>query len=348
MSKKVLLGMSGGVDSSVSAILLKNLGYEVCGVTLHLYNGRCCSDSEILDAKKICYKLGIEHYVLDYQKDFQDTIINNFINQYSDCKTPNPCIECNKLFKFGIMYDKAMELGFDYISTGHYAKCEFDEKYNKYILKKADNLKKDQSYFLYNINKDILSHIIFPLANFHSKDEIRQIAKDYNFKVASKPDSQDICFITNGNYRNFLEKSPNIKHIEGNIVDSNGNILGKHKGLYNYTIGQRKGIGVSYYEPLYVIGFNKERNEVIVGKEKELYKSEILVQNVNLLLFDKISDGLNVSVKTRYSMKLANAVLKNFDNKIKVIFSEPQPRIASGQSCVFYIDDIVVGGGIII
>lgn len=344
--KKVLLGMSGGVDSSVSAILLKEAGYDVIGTTLELYGGSCCNISTNLDAKKVCEKIGIPHFTFNYTEEFKKYVVDDFIDCYSNCKTPNPCIECNKHLKFGVMYEKAKQLGCEYIATGHYAKTEFDDKYGKIVLKKAKNLAKDQSYVLYNIPSDILPKVLFPLGNFNSKDEIRQIAREHELVVANKPDSEDICFIPDGNYKTFLENNSNLKPKQGNIVDKNGNVLGKHKGLYYYTIGQRKGLGISYKVPLFVTGFNKNRNEVIVGEMEDLFKKEMEVCNVNLLLIDKLENEMKVSVKTRYSSKQANATISPLENgNIKVEFDEPQKSLTPGQSAVFYIDDIVLGGG---
>ena len=346
--KKVLLGMSGGVDSSVSAILLKEAGYEVIGITLQLFEGGCCNLSSNFDAKIVCKNIGIEHHIVDFRKEFKENVIDDFINEYSNCHTPNPCIECNKYLKFGVMYEKAKELGVDYIATGHYAKIEYSKEYGRYVLKKAKNISKDQSYVLYSIPKELLDKIIFPLADFESKDEIRKIAKEHDLKVAHKPDSEDICFIPDGNYKKFLEENSSLKPKPGNIVNSKGEILGKHNGLYKYTIGQRKGLGVSYKVPLFVIGFNIEKNELIVGEERELYKKEIYVSDINLLLLDDIDKPMKVNVKTRYSSKEASAIIEkiNIENKnemiIKVTFDEPQLRITPGQSAVFYIDDIVV------
>ena len=343
--KKVLLGMSGGVDSSVSAILLKEAGYKVYGVTMHLFEGGCCSKSTAMDAKQVCRENEIEHYILDFREEFKDRVINDFICEYKNCRTPNPCIECNKHLKFGEMYKKAKELGIEYIATGHYAKIEYNEKYGQFVLKKAKNLAKDQSYVLYSIPRELLDKILFPLGDYESKDEIRQIAREHNLRVANKPDSEDICFIPNGNYKEFLEKESDIKSKEGNIVNKEGKILGKHTGLYKYTIGQRKGLGIQNEVPLYVIGFNREKNQLIVGEENELYTKEFIVKDLNWLLFDNLEQEMEVNVKTRYSTKEYKAKIIPEGEKVRVIFDEPQKSITPGQSAVFYIDDIVLGGG---
>lgn len=347
--KKVLLGMSGGVDSSVSAILLKEQGYDVIGITLELFGGTCCNTDAIVGAKQICNSIGIPHITYNLKEEFQCKVINNFIDEYSNQRTPNPCIECNKYMKFGAMYEKAKELGCDYIATGHYAKMEYSDEYGKYVLRKAKNLSKDQSYVLYNMPKQLLGKVLFPLGDFKSKEDVRKIAKEHNLSVASKPDSEDICFIPDGNYKKFLEQNSSIVPKEGNIVNRKGEILGRHTGLYNYTIGQRKGLGISYKVPLFVLGFNKEKNELIVGEEKELYKTEMLVNDINLLLIDKLEGKIEVSVKTRYSSKEEKATIEMAgDDLIKVCFKNPVPRITKGQSAVFYVDDIVLGGGKIV
>ena len=344
MKKRVLLGMSGGVDSSVSAILLQNQGYEVVGITMNLHNEN--DDDFSSDAKNVCDKLGIEHYTCDYREYFNEKVIDNFVCQYKNCNTPNPCIECNKYLKFGAMYEKAKELNCEYIATGHYAITEFDGRYNKVVLKKSKSEKKDQSYVLYSINPQILEKIILPLGNFKTKEEIREIAKENGLEVANKPDSEDICFIPDNDYVKFLEEKQNFNSKPGNIVNKEGKILGKHSGLYKHTIGQRKGLGISNPVPLYVVGFNIEKNELIVGEEKELYTNEVVLKNFNNLLGIEI-DNLRVKAKIRYAAKEADATIHLDNGIIKVVFDEKQRAVTPGQSLVAYIDDVVLGGGII-
>ena len=347
-NKKIMLGMSGGVDSSVSAILLKEKGFDVVGCTLELYAGSsCCNINTYIDAKNVCKQIEIPHFTFDLKNEFKKYVIDDFIDCYKNEKTPNPCIECNKYMKFGFMYKKAKEMGINYIATGHYAKTEYSEKYKRWVLKKSNAGKKDQSYVLWNIPKELIEFVRFPLGDFNSKDEIREIARNHNLKVASKPDSEDICFIPDGNYKKFLEENSDIKQNPGDIVLKKGTVLGRHTGLHNYTIGQRKGLGVSYKSPLFVLGFDSKKNNVVVGSEEELYKKEVIVEDINLLLFDKIEGELEVSVKTRYSQNETKAKITQLDgSRIKIVFETPVRALTPGQSAVFYIDsDIVVGGG---
>ena len=342
---RVLLGMSGGVDSSVSAIMLKNMGYEVIGATMKL----CANNENIVkDAKDICNNLKIEHIVIDCTKQFEKYVIDDFINCYNNCQTPNPCIECNKYLKFGAFYKKAIELKCDYISTGHYAKIEYSEEYKQYVMKKSKADKKDQTYFLYSIPKEVLSKMILPLENFTDKSDIRQIAKENNLNVATKKDSQEICFIENNDYVSFIQKNKKEKIKKGNIVLKNGTILGKHNGLIHYTIGQRKGLRISYKNPLYVIALDKEKNEVIVGEEKELYKKELQAKDCNFLLDIDLSKKIEIMAKVRYRAKESKAILTFKEGIAHVTFEEDQRAITPGQSVVFYIGDVLLGGGKII
>ena len=333
--KRVLIGMSGGVDSSVAAYLLKKEGYEVVGLTMSLFPKE--NDTSIIDAKQVCQKLNIEHYIVDYTKEFSNKVIKNFIENYQNAKTPNPCIECNKYFKFGLMWQKAQELNCDYIATGHYAAI----KDNK--LCRIDS-PKDQSYFLYKIDKSILPHILFPLNKYINKDEIRKIAEDNNLTNYNKKDSQDICFIENNDYSSFLEQNLDNLPNKGDFI-YHGKEIGQHKGLIYYTVGQRKGLGISYLHPLYVISLNKENNQVILGDEEELYTKIVNITDINILV-DKLPS--KAQAKIRYKSKLTSCNIEIIDNNnLRIIFDEPVKSVTPGQSLVLYDNDIVLGGGII-
>lgn len=359
MKKRVLLGMSGGVDSSVSAIILKEQGYEVIGATMKLWEDKnnpevesgCCSFSAVNDAKRVCDQLGIPHYTLNCEDEFKTHVIDNFINCYKNAGTPNPCVECNKYLKFGAFYRKALELECDYIATGHYAKTEFSDKYNQYVLKMSDEKAKDQSYFLYGIPKEVLPKMLFPLKNMSSKEEVREIARKNNLQVADKKDSQEICFIPDNDYGKFLEQNLEKLPPKGDIVlEGSNEILGKHKGVIYYTIGQRKGLGIAYKEPLYVIKLDSKNNKVIVGTESQLYNNTLKANKVNILLNIDLDKPINVKAKIRYRSKPAEAVLEMDNKNIATLnFKEPQRAITNGQSVVFYIDEnIVLGGGVIL
>ena len=333
--ERVLLGMSGGVDSSVAAYLLQKEGYEVIGVTMKLINKE--NDTSVEDAKRVCEKLGIEHHVVDFKTEFKNEIINTFIRSYINAETPNPCIDCNKFFKFGYLWDKAKELNCNYIATGHYASI----KDNK--ICKIDS-PKDQTYFLSKINKEVIPHILFPLSNYYNKEETRKIAEEQGLITHNKKDSQDICFIVN-DYTDILEQNLNELPPKGNFVLKDGTIIGQHQGIIYYTIGQRKGLGISYKCPLYVIEINKEKNEVILGEEQDLYSKEVFINNINILV-----DSLpkKVQGKIRYKAKLTNCTIEIIDeNNYKIIFDEPVKSVTPGQTLALYDNDILLGGGTI-
>lgn len=281
--------------------------------------------------------------MLDFKKEFNECVIKNFIETYNKAMTPNPCVQCNKYMKFNYFYNKALELGCEYISTGHYAKTEYSDKYNQYVLKKSNSGKKDQSYVLYNIPNEIISKVVFPLGDFRNKEEIRKIAMENNLDVAEKPDSQEICFIPDNDYVSFLNRNSDNKQLPGDIVDKNGIILGKHNGIINYTIGQRKGLGISNSTPLYVIELNQDKNQVVVGEEKDIYSSELIAEQVNYTLKIDLQDEILVQAKIRYNSNASEASLYPINkNKVNIKFKEPQRAITKGQSVVFYIGDILL------
>ncbi len=333
---RVLIGMSGGVDSSVAAYLLKEEGYEVIGITMSLFSKD--NDQSVIDAKKVCEKLNIEHHVVTYIKEFKNHIIDNFIKSYLNAQTPNPCIECNKYLKFGLLWEEAKKLNCDYIATGHYAKIE-DGK-----LCKIDS-PKDQSYFMYKINKEVLNHILLPLNTYNNKEEIRLIAERENLVTARKKDSQDICFIENGDYTSFLENNLDKLPNKGEFVLKNGEVIGHHKGIIYYTIGQRKGLGISYTHPLYVIKIDKNKNQIVLGEEKDLYSNTIIITDINILV-DKLPNICEGKIRYKYSPTPCNIEILDTNN-IKVRFNEPVKSATPGQALVLYDNDICLGGGTI-
>ncbi len=343
--------MSGGIDSAVAALLIKNQGYETVGATMKLCDrilpdGTDAADVDISDAKAICDKLDISHRVYDLSGEFNSTVIKDFIDTYTCGSTPNPCIVCNKHLKFGRLLDLEMEAGADYIATGHYARIEQNEN-GRYLLKKAADPKKDQTYMLWSLTQDQLSHALFPLGDM-TKAEIREIGAQNGFVNAHKSDSQDICFIPDGDYAAFIEERLGSPYPQGNYVDEDGNILGKHKGMIHYTIGQRKGLGISMNKHIFVIEKNAVNNTVTLADEDRLFKSRIVIRNINLIPFDKIEGQIRVDVKIRYSQSQSPACAEQTgEDEITLTFDTPQRAPAKGQSAVMYDGDTVIGGGII-
>lgn len=335
----VALAMSGGVDSSVAACLLLEQGYEVIGITMKLLEDENTQQA-IKDAKSVCDIIGIKHYVVDLKKEFKEIVIQNFITSYQEGKTPNPCIVCNKYFKFGLFYEQAKKLGATKIATGHYAII----KDNKLMKSEVEN--KDQSYFLYGIDKEILPYIIFPLTPYPNKEEIRKIARNYQLPISEKKDSQEVCFVPNDDYKTFLKNSnlTNNNH-PGNICLEDGSIIGKHNGLVNYTIGQRKGLNIAYKEPLYVLKIDVTENKLIVGPNDSLFQKKLIAKSINQL--EQLPK--NCLAKVRSRGKLEEVELSFLEsNTLLVSFNQPQRAITPGQSIVFYNSKNVCLGGAII
>lgn len=354
MNKRVILGMSGGVDSCVACHLLLEEGYEVIGVTMnlvpkgHLYDEEkgCCSLSSVMDAKIVAEAMGVKHYTMSFREEFDRKVIENFVREYSLGYTPNPCVACNKYIKFNSFVEKIKPLKADFISTGHYAKVEFDKNYNRYLLKRAKDSKKDQTYFLYNTSQEVLSKTLFPLADLE-KEEVRQIAKDENILTYSKKDSEEICFVQNRDHGLFIkQRNPELIK-EGYFVDENGNKLGKHKGIVYYTVGQRKGLGIALGKRVFVSKINAIDNTVTLSDEDALYKDKIKIREENFIPFDTLEKPLEVSVKVRHGQNETKGLLFYKNNDLFVEFKKQVRAPNKGQSAVFYLDDIVIGGGII-
>ena len=353
--EKVMVGMSGGVDSSVCAALLLQRGYDVSGVTLRLYDGEdynagktrtCCSLSDVEDARAVCMRIGIPHYAFNFKDAFQKDVIEDFVNEYIMGLTPNPCIECNRHIKFDAMLERAKVLGYDKIATGHYASVKQNEN-GRYLLCRAADISKDQTYVLYSMTQEQLAHTLFPVGEMH-KDKIRDIAEENKLINADKPDSQDICFIPDGDYAGFITKRCGEQQ-SGDIVLSDGTKLGKHKGLIHYTIGQRKGVGISYSEPLFVVTKDMEHNRLIMGKADEVYSDNLVAGDVNFIPFDTLTEPITCTAQTRYHQKDAECTVSPMnDGKVLVTFKEPHKAISKGQAVVFYDGEYVIGGGTIL
>ncbi len=352
---KAIIAMSGGVDSSVAALMTIRAGYECIGATMKLFNNEdigesreksCCSLEDVDDARSVARTLGMPFYVFNFTDSFNEAVIDNFIDDYENGRTPNPCIDCNRYLKFGKMYHRVKEIEYDYVVTGHYARIE--KSGGRYLLKKAVDGTKDQSYVLYCMTQDQLAHTLFPLGGY-KKSEVREIAKKNGFINAKKRDSQDICFVQNGSYTDFIKQYTGKSYPEGDFVDENGNKLGRHKGIIYYTVGQHKGLGIVTDEPMYVKKICPQTNTVVLSNSEGLFTKTLFANNINLISTDNIYTPMKISAKIRYRQKEQSAtVVQTDDDTIKVEFDEPQRAITSGQAVVLYDGDIVVGGGTII
>jgi len=348
--KKVSVAMSGGIDSAVAALLALEQGYEVSGVTMKLCpkitdDGTDLTANDIADAKAVCDKIGIEHTVYDLEDKFHNTVVKDFIDTYVSGGTPNPCIVCNKLLKFGALLDMEIARGADLVATGHYAQIE--EKNGRFLLRKAKDEKKDQSYMLWSLSQYQLSHTLFPLGSL-TKPEIRKIGEDNGFVIAHKSDSQDICFVPDGDYAAFIENERGEAFPEGDYIDEHGNILGRHKGVIHYTIGQRKGLGISMGRHIFVAAKDAEKNTVTLADEDKLFTNTVVIRGINLIPFDKLEGKMRVKAKIRYHHTESDAYAEQTgSDEITLTFDEPQRAPAKGQSAVMYDGNYVIGGGII-
>lgn len=352
-AKKVAVAMSGGVDSAITATLLLESGYEVFGITMQTQDefsekqDGCCSVSAVKEAQKVAKELGITLYVLKVAKEFEEKVIQYFIKDYLRGKTPNPCIACNKEMKFKLLLEKAKSLGADLLATGHYAKIDYDCDSKKYLLSKAKDNHKDQSYVLYNLTQEQLGQVLMPLGEY-TKDEVRKIALEKNLCVAKKPESQDICFIPDGNYNLFLQKRAGNLIKPGHFLNIMGEKIGEHKGFPFYTIGQRRGLGFGFGKRMYVVELNPKTGDVILGENEDLMANSLEALENNFIPFSKLTEPLQVETKIRYNGKADIAFLYPEDEgKIRVAFEKPQRAITPGQAVVYYQKDLVIGGGII-
>lgn len=351
---RAIIAMSGGVDSSVAALLMKEQGYDIIGVTLKLHTGNsddelsCCTQQDILDAKAVCDRLGVEHRVIDFESNFKEYVIDRFVSSYINGGTPNPCIDCNRFIKFSKMLEIAKEENFDYIVTGHYARVCYDKESQRYILKKGIDENKDQSYVLYSLSQDVLSRLKLPLGEL-SKDRVRELAVQFGLDNAEKKDSQDICFVTDGKYADFITDYTKKTFPDGDFVDTCGNVLGTHKGIIRYTIGQRKGLNLALPQPMYVCKKDIDTNTVTLCLNDELFSTELFADDVNFISVKELNEPMKLKAKIRYKHKEADATVYPCENgKIRLVFDEPQRAITKGQAVVMYCDDTIVGGATII
>jgi tRNA-specific 2-thiouridylase len=357
MGKKVVIGMSGGVDSSVAAYLLKQQGYDVVGVTMQIWqdeevaaqeeNGGCCGLSAVDDARRVANRLDIPYYVMNFKQEFKENVIDYFINEYLEARTPNPCIACNRYVKWESLLKRSLDIGADYIATGHYARI-MQLPNGRFTLQQSVTQAKDQTYALYNLTQEQLSHTLMPVGDY-TKDEIRKIAEDVGLPVAHKPDSQEICFVPDDDYASYIEEMTGKPSPEGNFVDLDGNVLGRHKGIIHYTIGQRKGLGLALGKPVFVVDIKKETNEVVIGTNEDVFAKKLIADRVNFMSIPSLDGEMRVRAKVRYNHRGADCTIRMIDeNIIECEFDEPQRAITPGQAVVFYQEDYVVGGASII
>ena len=358
-NRKVLVGMSGGVDSAAAALLLRDAGWEPVGCTLRLYDnedigepveGTCCSLEAVEDARNAARRLGMDHYTFNFTRPFRECVIDDFVAGYLEGRTPNPCIQCNRFIKFDALLRRAEELDIGHIATGHYARVDYDEVSNRWRLLRGKDRRKDQSYVLYPLSQKVLSRLLLPVGEY-DKPSIRAMATEAGFSSAGKPDSQDICFVPDGDYAGFLQRYGHVELVPGDFVDEEGQVLGRHRGLPCYTTGQRRGLGISADRPLYVLRKDEVRNQVVLGDECRLYSRTVWAKDFNWISLPPQGRPLPVTAKTRYSQtEAAGTLYPEPDGTVRVEFDEPQRAVTRGQSLVCYHGDngeLVVGGGII-
>lgn len=346
---RALIAMSGGVDSSASAQLMAQQGYECVGCTMKLFepSGPIEDNSSAEEARGVSDRMGIDHYFVQYETEFKEHVIEPFIESYENGRTPNPCLECNRCLKFGGLYEKMKELGCDCLVTGHYAQTGYDEESGRWLLKKAADPPKDQSYFLYTLTQEQLAHVQFPMGKL-TKSEARRVAEKAGFHNAQRKDSQDICFVPDGDYAGFIERYTGRTYPEGDFVDAAGNVLGRHRGIIHYTLGQRRGLGVPAASRLYVTKIDPSANHVVLGSNEDLFGRSLTARRINLIAVPKIEGELRCMVKIRSRHREQPAVVTQPDeDTLHIVFNEPQRAITSGQAAVLYDGDVVIGGGII-
>lgn len=347
MNRKVMVAMSGGVDSSAAALLLKRAGYDICGMTLSLYcDGEYAPSEDAADAKKVCDALGAEHHLFDMRDEFRRCVIDKFAEGYRIGETPNPCVECNRSIKFSGVLQRAQKLGYDFIATGHYVTSEYDSAAERWMLRRACDISKDQSYVLYVLTQDILSKTLFPLGAL-SKAEIRELAEQSGLATARKRESQDICFVPDGDYGEFLVSKLGLEARHGSFVDTDGKILGEHRGHIRYTIGQRRGLGVSADRRIFVLSKDTDSNRIVLGDEELLFERRMTVRDVNWVSVKAPTAPIKAQVKARYRHNAQPATIFPGENGVTVEFDQPQRALTPGQAAVFYDGDVVLGGGTI-